>query len=87
MSIGGALLQLKPLLAWLYAHMGLGQLAACLVASGTGRSRDTLNTCVFRASVHKRPQPHSGICISQGGCIKGGWDSLSCPSLLHLWSP
>lgn len=43
MGRGGALLQLKSPGAWPYAHMRLGK----LVASGTGKSRNTLNMCVF----------------------------------------
>lgn len=67
--------------------LGCLALAACLMASGTGKSRDTLNVCVFQASVHKHAHPHSGACTSLGGLIKVGQDSLSCPSLLPLWSP
>ena len=72
----GALLPLNSPGAWLYPHMGLGQLAACLVAGGMGECGDTSYVCVSQASVHKHPSPQCGACTSPGGLIKGGQDSL-----------
>lgn len=71
MGRGRGSFAVKSLGAWLYAHMGLGLLAAYLVVRGIGKSRDTLNMCASQALGHKHPHSQSGVCTSLGGLIKG----------------